>query len=314
MSASPDRPLRIALTAPASTQPRRSSPGTWSGRAGRPRRPRPSSASSVLPVCRTRATQAPTHSWIRFEAGAPNEIWRSDFTHWHLADGARSRSSWLDDHSRYLLACSAFRRGCGEMWWPRQRGRRCPRLARGHAHPQRRGLHLALHGGHNGFEYLLAYLGVPRRTTRGQTLRTPGRGRTLPADPQALARGQAASVTNLASLRAQVERLPRQPQQQRASRGNRPQDSARARRTGRSTSTTNQGLDGQGVGSSGLRYDVTDGKGAMTLRRGGRASVPPQGRRCPCPPTRPRHRCRRAVGGGGRPRHPRGDSRPIRRA
>ena len=26
----------------------------------------------------------PRSSWIRFEAAAPNEVWQSDFTHWHL--------------------------------------------------------------------------------------------------------------------------------------------------------------------------------------------------------------------------------------
>lgn len=57
----------------------------------------------------------PRSSWIRFEAAAPNELWQSDFTHWRLADGSEVEiCSWLDDHSRYLLACTAFRRVAGD--------------------------------------------------------------------------------------------------------------------------------------------------------------------------------------------------------
>jgi transposase len=51
----------------------------------------------------------PKSSFIRFQADQPNECWQSDFTHWHLADGTDVEIlNWLDDHSRYLLACTAF--------------------------------------------------------------------------------------------------------------------------------------------------------------------------------------------------------------
>lgn len=53
----------------------------------------------------------PKSSYRRFEACQPNECWQSDFTHWTLADGTDTEIlSWLDDHSRYLLACTAYRR------------------------------------------------------------------------------------------------------------------------------------------------------------------------------------------------------------
>ena len=46
----------------------------------------------------------------RFEALQPNETWQSDFTHWRLADGTDIEIlNWLDDHSRFLLSCKAFR-------------------------------------------------------------------------------------------------------------------------------------------------------------------------------------------------------------
>jgi len=46
----------------------------------------------------------------RFQAQQPNETWQSDFTHWQLADGSDVEIlNWLDDHSRFLLYCSAYR-------------------------------------------------------------------------------------------------------------------------------------------------------------------------------------------------------------
>src|ERR1700690_999285 len=57
----------------------------------------------------------PRSSWVPFEAAAPNEVWQSDFTHWRLADSTEVEIiSWLDDHSRFLLACSVFERVSGD--------------------------------------------------------------------------------------------------------------------------------------------------------------------------------------------------------
>lgn len=56
----------------------------------------------------------PKSSYRRFAASQPNECWQSDFTHWSLANGTDSEIlSWLDDHSRYLLFCTAYRRIAG---------------------------------------------------------------------------------------------------------------------------------------------------------------------------------------------------------
>lgn len=50
----------------------------------------------------------PRSSYIRFQAEQPNELWQSDFTHWPLADGTDVEIlNWLDDHSRFLLSCTA---------------------------------------------------------------------------------------------------------------------------------------------------------------------------------------------------------------
>ena len=52
----------------------------------------------------------PKNSYSRFAADQPNECWQSDFTHWTLADGTDTEIlNWLDDHSRYLLYCTAYR-------------------------------------------------------------------------------------------------------------------------------------------------------------------------------------------------------------
>jgi transposase InsO family protein len=57
----------------------------------------------------------PRSSYQRFTAAQPNQCWQSDFTHWRLADGTDVENlNWLDDHSRYLLYCTAFRAVGGE--------------------------------------------------------------------------------------------------------------------------------------------------------------------------------------------------------
>jgi transposase InsO family protein len=52
----------------------------------------------------------------RFEAMQPNETWQSDFTHWWLKDGSDVEIiNWLDDHSRLLLYCSAYKAVTGKI-------------------------------------------------------------------------------------------------------------------------------------------------------------------------------------------------------
>lgn len=56
----------------------------------------------------------PKSSYLRFEADLPNETWQTDFTHVRLRDGRDVEVlNFLDDHSRYLLACIAFPRVTG---------------------------------------------------------------------------------------------------------------------------------------------------------------------------------------------------------
>ena len=150
----------------ASTRARSRSPGT-SEREGLPV-PSTSTIRRILHAAGLVAPEPrkrPRSSWIRFEAAAPNEVWQSDFTHWRLADGSEVEIiSWLDDHSRYLLACTAFRRVSGDdvvatftaagdaHGWPA-----ATLTDNGAVYTSR------FTGGRNGFEYLLAYLGVRQK-------------------------------------------------------------------------------------------------------------------------------------------------------
>lgn len=75
---------------------------------------RPPSTSTILRVLHSAGLvtpeprKRPRSSFTRFEAAQPNETWQSDFTHWRLADGTDVEVlNWLDDHSRFLLSCTA---------------------------------------------------------------------------------------------------------------------------------------------------------------------------------------------------------------
>jgi transposase InsO family protein len=53
----------------------------------------------------------PKTSYIRFQADLPNEMWQSDFTHWHLTNGDGVEIiTFLDDHARYALSVTAHTR------------------------------------------------------------------------------------------------------------------------------------------------------------------------------------------------------------
>ena len=83
---------------------------------------RPPSTSTIRRILHTAGLitpeprKRPRSSYIRFQAAQPNETWQSDFTHWRLADGTDVEIlNWLDDHSRYLLGCTAASRITGDL-------------------------------------------------------------------------------------------------------------------------------------------------------------------------------------------------------
>lgn len=107
----------------------------------------------------------PKSSIRRFQATQPNECWQSDFTHWHLADGTDVEIlNWLDDHSRYLLACTVHQPVTGDdvvnqfLTATNTHGLPAATLTdNGRVYTARFG------GGKNAFEYLLAALGITQK-------------------------------------------------------------------------------------------------------------------------------------------------------
>ena len=220
-------------------------------------------AGLVVPEPRKR----PRSSWIRFEAAAPNELWQSDFTHWRLADGSEVEIlNWLDDHSRYLLACTAFSRVSGDdvvatftavgdaHGWPA-----ATLTDNGAVYTSR------FTGGRNGFEYLLAYLGVRQKNGAPGHPQTQGK---IERFHQTLKRwlGRQPAAPTLAALQVQLDAFRRAYNEQRPHRAiGRATPGAAYRSTPRALPS--------GSGARGhfrLRYDITDSKGAITLRRAGR--------------------------------------------
>ena len=159
-------------------------------------------AGLVVPEPRKR----PRSSWIRFEAAAPNECWQSDVTHWRLADGSEVEIiDWLDDHSRYLVGLTACTRVAGddvvatflavgdEHGWPA-----ATLTDNGAVYTSR------FTGGRNGFEYLLAYLGIRQKNGAPGHPQTQGKVERF---HQTLKRwlGQQPPARTLAELQAQLD-------------------------------------------------------------------------------------------------------------
>ena len=304
--------LRIELTARRSRRgpghdrlaPRARGPAAF-------RRPRPSGASCTPPgsSCPSRASGRAARG-IRFEAALPNELWQSDFTHWRLADGSEVEIiDWLDDHSRYLLACTAFRRVSGDdvvatfsaageaHGWPA-----ATLTDNGAVYTSR------FTGGRNGVRVPARLPRHPPEERRARTIPRPRARSSASTRPSSAGSRASRAAVTLAELQAQLDAFRARLQRAAAAPGDRPDDARR----GVPGDAQGAALGLGGRGHFRLRYDVTDGKGAMTLRRGGPAA-PPQGRRGPCPPARPRHR-RRAGGHGRRPRHRRDPLDPPDRA
>jgi transposase InsO family protein len=119
----------------------------------------------------------PRSSYRRFAAEQPNECWQSDFTHWTLADGTDTEIlNWLDDHSRYLLACTAHRRVSGPdvvasfTTTAAEFGLPASTLTDNGTVYTSRFTH-----GHNDFECLLASLGITQKNGHPNHPQTQGK-------------------------------------------------------------------------------------------------------------------------------------------
>ena len=209
----------------------------------------------------------PRSSYLRFQAAQPNEMWQSDFMHCQLADGADIEViSWLDDHSRFLLACSAhtpvtgdvvvatFLEAIGDYGTPT-----CTLTDNGRVYTARFG------GGRNAFEYLLPILGVHQKNGHPGHPQTQGKierfhqtlQRWLRARPQA---------TTIRELQRQLD-LFRGHYNER-----RPHRALDRRTPADAYNATPKALpaDARAPGHYRLRYDRVDKKGTISLRRAGR--------------------------------------------
>ena len=145
---------------------------------------------------------------MRFEADQPNETWQSDFTHWPLADGTDVEIlNWLDDHSRYLLSCTAHHRVTGTdvittfTATAETHGLPASTLTdNGLVYTAR------FRGSRNGFEYLLAALGIQQKNGHPYHPQTQGK---IERFHQTLKRWLASQTppASIPDLQAQLDRF-----------------------------------------------------------------------------------------------------------
>ncbi len=144
----------------------------------------------------------------RFEAHQPNETWQSDFTHWQLEDGTDVEIlNWLDDHSRFLLYCTAmnpvrgsdvvasFKACINEYGTPAS-----TLTDNGVVYTAR------FVGGKNAFEYLLTALGIKQKNGHPAHPQTQGK---IERFHQTLKRwlAQQPKATSIAQLQEQLDRF-----------------------------------------------------------------------------------------------------------
>jgi transposase InsO family protein len=221
-------------------------------------------AGLVTPQPRKR----PRSSYRRFEAAQPNECWQSDFTHWALTDGTDTEIlNWLDDHSRLLLSCTAHRRVTGPLVVSSllsaiaHYGPPAATLTdNGSVYTSR------FTGGRNGFEYLLADLGIAQRNGHPGHPQTQGK---IERFHQTLKRWLAAQppAADLPTLQRHLDQFRALYNTERSHRahGRTPADAYAS--TVKAAPRTDQN---QSFGPYRVRVDVIDRHGKISLRRAGR--------------------------------------------
>ncbi len=210
----------------------------------------------------------PRSSYVRFEMAQPNEMWQSDFIHWRLLDGTDVEVlNWLDDHSRYLLSCTAHEPVTGDCVVAVFLG-----LIEEYAPPastltDNGSVYTSrFTGGRNAFEYVLPLLGIRQKNGAPGHPQTQGKTERF---HQTLQRWLAArpAARTVTELQAQLEEF-REHYNER-----RPHRALQRRTPGqayRATPKAAPASNGHAPGHYRLRYDRLDPKGRMTLRRAGR--------------------------------------------
>lgn len=221
-------------------------------------------AGLIVPEPRKR----PRSSYIRFQAAQPNEMWQSDFIHWRLADGTDVEIlNWLDDHSRYLLSCSAHQPVTGDtvvsvfLDTVAEHGSPASTLTdNGSVYTSR------FTGGRNAFEYVLPLLGIQQKNGSPGHPQTQGKTERFHQTQQRWLRARP-PASNITQLQHQLDEFRAHYNEKRPHR-------ALDRRTpGNAYRATPKALpasNGHPPGHYRLRYDRLDNKGKMSLRRAGR--------------------------------------------
>lgn len=209
----------------------------------------------------------PRSSYIRFEAAQPNETWQSDFTHTRLANGTDVEVlTWLDDHSRYLLSCTAHCPVTGDSvvmtFLAAIEEHGCPASTltdNGRVYTARFG------GGRNAFEYLLPVLGVTQKNGKPWHPQTQGKVERF---QQTLKRWLAKqpTPTSLEDLQGLLDRFRGYYNTKRPHRSlNRTTPALAYAATEKALPTTSRMPHHYRI-----RYDRVDKAGRITLRRAGR--------------------------------------------
>jgi transposase InsO family protein len=235
------------------------------------RAPAPATISRILTragLVSPQPRKRPRSSFIRFQAAQPNEMWQSDFIHWRLADGTDVEIlNWLDDHSRYLLSCTAHQPVTGDavvsvfLATVAEHGPPASTLTdNGSVYTSR------FTGGRNAFEYVLPLLGIKQKNGS-------------PGHPQTQGKTERFHQTQQRWLRARppapsITQLQRQLDEFRAHYNEKRPHRALDRRTpANAYQATPKALpanNGHPPGHYRLRYDRLDNNGKMSLRRAGR--------------------------------------------
>jgi transposase InsO family protein len=232
--------------------------------------PAPSTISRILTragLVTAQPRKRPRSSYMRFEADQPNECWQSDFMHHRLADGSDVEVlSWLDDHSRFLLAASAHQPVTGDtvvavfLEVVEAYGPPVSTLTdNGRVYTARFG------GGRNAFEYLLPLLGVRQKNGSPGHPQTQGKIERFHQTLQRwlAARAPAPSMTVLQHQLNEFRAHYNEQRPHRALMRQTPGDAYRATPKAFPASARPQA-------HYRLRYDRLDKTGRMTMRRAGR--------------------------------------------
>jgi transposase InsO family protein len=235
------------------------------------RAPAPATISRILTragLITPQPRKRPRSSYTRFEMAQPNEMWQSDFIHWRLADETDVEIlNWLDDHSRYLLSCTAHQPVTGDdvvavfLAVIDDYGPPASTLTdNGSVYTSR------FTGGRNAFEYVLPLLGVRQKNGSPGHPQTQGKTERF---HQTLQRWLKARPTaaNTADLQRQLDTFREHYNEHRPHRALHRRTPGDAYRT---TPKAAPATNGHPQGHYRLRYDRLDTKGKMSLRRAGR--------------------------------------------